>query len=688
MNVRRATAAFRCLPLVITLLVLLISSLQSLEAQTGPCDTGSDPHKVPYNPLVRLEGENGRPQVEGDYVVIEYNALTYKTSWYDYRNHDLAPQPIDINGSFLPVVYNREKIAVHVCDLKFADQLTVTTNPLALPEGGADVHGYIPTAPTALSPSLDALQSVSSTGVASPASGLGYSTTPGLTVGSVPGLTAQTTSKDSAGKITGTTDATISLDPGQIALQMYALVRNGEALVESINEMPHGQKSTPASPTAILSGSIDYVLAHAMVVNGEIKADFTSPEELAIKGHDYSYRANQAAFDRDLSDVQVLATELSTLAATLAANGYGTRAATLQNNYSILRGVLNTTGYGQGHNNNAAFQTFNESYDAKLSILAIADGKNADEIKNWVPKTMFDALDNLRTSVQKIDAAAGSAFAEINRWNEDSRVEQTDLITPVANNALMRISILVQHSYTPFTLTNNPAATAAVPASVATGTSATTSTPPHAVKTILVEVHRLANFNLAGGVVFFDIANTTYTVTPSTNGTGTTTTTGTTMTTTYTGTCNGTTGPTASQGTAGSYSCVVPTQTSNIQIAGMAGLTFYPWRRDYFPRRSGYSVYKRNLYPSILAATSVTSLGNSMIAGNWEPINGLDFFAGIGWAHSNVLPNGITQSTILPAGFTLQLGTQVKTGLAFGVAFDFGLLNQLFGGKTSSASLP
>jgi hypothetical protein len=671
----------------------------------SPCNPKAAPG---YNPLTRL-AESGRISVEGDYLVIEYNARTMTTAWIDYKDHGRNPRAIVENGAFLPVVYNRERIAVHVCDLRFADQLTVTTNPLALPEGGADIHGYIPTAPTALAPTLDALQSVANTGVAAPASGLGYSTTPTLTVATVPGYTAQSTSTDASGKTT-TVPATINLDPGQVALQMYALVRNGMDLVDSVNQIPHGQRpfietsaaritwsddpvlanpgepctdersrpqGPPGSltPTAILSGSLDDVRAHAVLVCKHIMNHRKDAVE----------KLNPAAFDSDLTEVQNLAVALSNLAASVAANGFGTRAATLQNNYGILCGVLDSTGYGQGQNPNPVLQGFNDKYEAALNALAAnSNGQvTLDQIKGWDPRSMFDALSQLKKQLRALDIISGTVFADINRWNEESSIEQTDLLTPAANNALMRISILVQHSYTPFTIINNPSATVTLPASVATGTSATTSTPPHAVKTILLEVHRLAQFNLVGGIVFFKIPNTTYAVTPGTNATPTSS-----GATTYTGTCGGTSGATSNQGTASTYSCVVPTQSSSIQLAGMAGLTYYPWRRDYFPRHSGNGVYRRNLYPSIIGATSVTSLGNSVVVANWEPLSGLDIFAGGGWAHQNVLPSGITTSTILPAGYTLQLGTKVKSGFAFGFGFDVGILSQIFGSKTSAASMP
>jgi len=119
----------------------------------------------------------------------------------------------------------------------------------------------------------------------------------------------------------------------------------------------------------------------------------------------------------------------------------------------------------------------------------------------------------------------------------------------------------------------------------------------------------------------------------------------------------------------------------------MAGIAWYPWGRDYFPRHSGFASYKRNLMPSLLLATSVTSLGNAVGAVNWEPIGGIDLFAGIGSAHRNVLPSGLTTTTALPPSYTLSTATEVHVGFATGVAFDLGVFMQLFQ-KTSAAGMP
>jgi opacity protein-like surface antigen len=218
--------------------------------------------------------------------------------------------------------------------------------------------------------------------------------------------------------------------------------------------------------------------------------------------------------------------------------------------------------------------------------------------------------------------------------------------------------------------------------------AASTGTPAHAVKTILVEVHRVANFNLMGGVMLIHIPTAGYSLQASPTPAVASTTTP----TTYTGTCAGQTTqlPAPASGTnPPAYSCVVQTQQTQWQISGMAGVVWFPWGHDYFPRHSGYANFGRNLLPSLLIATSVSSLGNSMGGVNWEPASGMDFYAGIGSAHRTVLPSGLSVNTALPSGAGITQITQEHAGFTVGVGFDLSVITSLFSSKsTSVATMP
>jgi hypothetical protein len=121
----------------------------------------------------------------------------------------------------------------------------------------------------------------------------------------------------------------------------------------------------------------------------------------------------------------------------------------------------------------------------------------------------------------------------------------------------------------------------------------------------------------------------------------------------------------------------------------MAGVLWYPWGHDYFPRRTGFRNTGRNLAPSLLLASSITSLGNAMGGVNWEPVGGLDFYAGVASGHTVSPPLGFKVNTAVPTGTTLNWLTTEHAGLAFGVGFDLSVFGQIFGTKgTAQAGMP
>ena len=161
---------------------------------------------------------------------------------------------------------------------------------------------------------------------------------------------------------------------------------------------------------------------------------------------------------------------------------------------------------------------------------------------------------------------------------------------------------------------------------------------------------------------------------------------------TYSASCNGGSPQTIAMA---SFYCATVTQTSDWQVAGMAGVAWFPLLggRDYFPRGTSGSLHWRNLAPALLVATSVTSLGNAFVGPDFEPVNGLDLYVGIASAHQTALPSSQSLTAVLlPSGNgnnppTLQTATHVKAGLTFGVGFDLSVFTQIFS-KTSSAGLP
>jgi hypothetical protein len=792
---------------LIALPVLAITHAELLPAQGRPmlvkpvCPVSIESSG---NSLNVPEYRSYRHSVNGDYVTIEYNAKDNTTTWsdynrfFDYRGLNNKGYAIDTNGSFLPVIHTKEKIAVRVCGLKFTDVLTVTTGGIGVPEGGADIRGAAPITPVAsLSNTLDTLQSGVPTGGATTLPGLGLNAPtalPSLSItGIIPGALGP--EDQTPGKYPTYTPASVTASGKQVALLLFSVDRNAAELLRLINRTfgePYDSKNPIDSSNL---GNEDISKAAPGSVNGVMyQLGKTLPSVLT----DSTDPANFSAFDKHMTDIQNINAQISTLSSALTTQAFASNTLALLNNYSSLTGILELARLGDEHNNcqsNQAyletpnlstlskdelnkltidsfdnwtpaqilslnkveldllpkppkgskeqsledrviamqkaliaagikpsttglgdkplcsifeqnkFKDFWKAYDEQVSFLgnnlskaqtdyapvsaqAFCDNTHHRCYEEMVGERLVELknkLDELRDKLRSIDMASTKLYVTMNEWQARSSVEETDVLPPLTTNAILRISIAVQRGYTPFTLANaGGAITPAVSANVVPSTvaAASTSTPAHSVKTILVEVHRVANFNLMGGVMFIHIPNTTYGVqaspTPST------------LDAANTGydieTCGGQQTLVLAATPAPTYSCIVQTQHTQWQLAAMAGLVWFPWGHDYFPRHSGYENFGRNLLPSLLLATSVSSLGNSMGGVNWEPVSGLDFYAGIGSAHKTVLPSGLTVNTAVPSGYTLTQITQEHAGFTFGVGFDLNVITALFTSKTTSAA--
>jgi hypothetical protein len=219
-----------------------------------------------------------------------------------------------------------------------------------------------------------------------------------------------------------------------------------------------------------------------------------------------------------------------------------------------------------------------------------------------------------------------------------------------------------------------------------------------------MEIHRRANFNIVGGAMAIRIPTTNYTVVPEIAKQTANPNTATGQPPyIYPGPCNGTAGAnipvtpptgTGSWPASTPYYCIARQQSAGWQAAGMVGVAWFPLGRDYFPYGTGGSVRKRKNYsPSILAATSVTSLGNFFLGPNFEPANGINFFGGFAAGHQNTLPSSVSPDLpLLPVGSsnsapTLPTTTHEKWGISLGIGFDLSVFTQIFG-KASGASAP
>jgi len=201
---------------------------------------------------------------------------------------------------------------------------------------------------------LDALQSGIPSGVTVLQSGVGFSptatapiTVPAV-IGVVPGAIANSSGTANY------TDASVTVSGAQFAQMLFALYRNASSLRDSIDEVfeHHSGRSW-------LPGSIDAIRNEILQTTNKIEVDIQPVQHYFGLGIPVSSTdlpalkaaANFPAFDEDMTELQSLSTQLTTLSGSLAARGFGNRAAILQNNYAILAGVWDFIDLGRKQNN-------------------------------------------------------------------------------------------------------------------------------------------------------------------------------------------------------------------------------------------------------------------------------------------------------------------------------------------------
>lgn len=297
------------------------------------------------------------------------------------------------------------------------------------------------------------------------------------------------------------------------------------------------------------------------------------------------------------------------------------------------------------------------------------------------PIVLFKAIDNLTTKLKSLHATAGEIFKQMNQWREDSRVTLTSVVTPPGGNAVITVGILLHDAYAPFAFGAPPkkdAGTDTPKSSAGTITTATaTATGPKKdeVRRVLVEVHRRADANLVGGIIGSTIPVRAFGVQP---GTPTTTTSG--------------------SGSTATTSTVVPyyayqSQNDHYQIQGMAGIDWYPLRRDFYPR---YLPWWKRMFPGLLFGTSVTATGFFIGGLDFEPVNGLDFIFGGEVGPVKQLAPGLTLGPTGSTGpyfastDTVPTRQKLAGGFVFGIGFDLSVFSAVFSSSSapSSSSTP
>lgn len=694
--------------------------------------------------------------LEKGYQVLQYTADSGITRWFSGANGKSAQIGL---SPFLPAISTgKNQIMVEVCGLKFETGVNISMASIGVPEKAVDIRGTTPT--TTLSSAAlitDAIQAAGAETITAIAATIPSNVTPpGILANSIltQGVLKQSTSASSFTMVY--TPMSVSATAADFARAILAYQAEAKATRESLRTIcfrkdqdcaefePNGSDHSLERPFGtVWDTSLRSVELHSRIRSLASTTDSSS---------------NQGQFDKALAFAGRYAQVLSALNARVTASNFGTRIASLASNYNTLysdifslqserdllyprvdqsvckkditagllpapdpevsneSNVKNRQNTSQAKTDNAQKATALEAEYCYLdnfltqikalnicvqqsSITTVDPGGDCNHGVPLVrPSELYNELSRLRNNLQLINQNTNDAFAELNRWYEDSNVEYIDTIQPSTTNTQLRIGINATETYVPLVLGvpsgsfgtgNNPSSGSGGTggsggAGTASGQSAVTSsaTTGHYESSTTIRIERVVHYNLVGGVMVIHVPNYGYTYAQSTVSTP--------LPSTLFTPCpqSGSVTTASSYGNSGAptYFCPVQSSQTKYQIAGMAGINWIPWGRDYYPHPFRFRKDTKGMF-GILFATSVTSLGSAFGGLDIEPANGFNFFAGVASAHTLSVPSGTGPVTASSAPAFVPTNSTFSYGFTYGVGFDLSVFKQIFT-STSAPGIP
>jgi hypothetical protein len=610
---------------------------------------------------------NGRPIViqpwQRDYLVITFDARTGRTYWYDYVSGKKgAGGNVELtrSGAFAPVTYTKEKILVRICGLRFGMNASATPSVTAVPEGAPDIRG--------------------------------------LTTSTGGGPAAQTQNGPGGQLSTNLSSPPPAPTASQIAAEALAYQAEYHQIQLSLDR--YNGSNTIDSVGNLLNRT------HLLLVD----PSFASPDAphnvsafTTLYSKAQSLGGDVSGLQAQVASMSALLTQLNldwiTLNNDLALYKQTTGAlvdqakADAQTGAQTLKSAPSSTAQQSLDSNNKALATAlandeqaREALRQALQKVGVTDIKSL--LDNEPPANSFNLYRVLLNNSDVLHNQLSLLFDRVNALRERSDVVVTQFLQPVTSNSVVTVAISTQDTYTPLTF-GTAQQTPAAPQQASTqqgspkpGASQTTnggqaqgtpsaaapsqlqgqspsSTIPNSI--VQIEVHRIANFNVVGGILFSGIHNNAFSVLSF----GTTSATGMTAATSY----------------------VYQSQKEPIQVAGIAGITWYPGGKDYYPITGnkpwsgnwasvGSHTWRQRWTPGILFATSVTSLGTVFLGPDFEPRTGLDLFFGLTLGSHTYLPSNITPCTgksIADCSKATQItGTAAPTNQSMALGFSAG----------------
>jgi hypothetical protein len=627
--------------------------------------------------------------VQKNYIEIVYDAKKGTVQWRQHPDQgkkkptDTTTISIPQTALFPPFTDTKQRILVKVCNLKFDTDISATTAVTNIPESGPDIHG-LEQASTAATPQVGTQQQ------------------------SIVSLFAAETTTEAAPKTD--LPATLSTPRGVelVGLQLKSLMAAYRLdYVPLADSIPTFLCRAVAQDAVCDVGTVHYIIRTALALGEEVKArrsatdGFTNQgafEVLATKTQNLVSSLNnlQGALQsadlvtklgKVLADDQSLGTQLVSVEKVLSDEQAAFDKAQQKLQAAQQNLAAAQTALAQAAARDKASKQ--QDVDSRTDELKTAQKTLDDETpihNRYAPlKTLTDQLENERNSLHPFQLVndvvtlnnqvtdlhhdASDVFKQMNDLRERSSVVMAKVIDPVTTNSVISVAIILHDSFVPFDFapakatssdnSGSPSAAAAAQQNNQTtgkGTTPSKSTSPsssppggteqHVVRTVLVEVHRISDFNIVSGFAASSIRNPAYGL----------------------------------RAVSSTNTNLVAFQSQNDRLQGqyLIGINAYLCKRDMFP---GYLTPKMRLTPGVLVGTSVTTSKVNFVAGlDFELFNGVDLYGGLIVGDQTELGSGIVLGvTQFPPGTTSVPTTQrLAAGAFFGVGLDAHVFKSIF----------
>lgn len=615
----------------------VITYLSNCSAQTASPATSQPSHTAQScadaDPIpIATEGTK-RLKVNRNYLVVIYDARSGQVAWYDYASQQRGRTSIirmENRSVFTPVTYNKERILVRVCGIKFNSTVTISPTSTQIPENTLDIRG-VPSA--AAAPSLGA-----------------QAPTGGAPTGPA-AVAAAAAEAPPATKIIAPQNVERIAQQAATYYLTYEAIR--KSIVAIACENPDDLSNCPLDTVP----SIEH---EAEILSNSLSS--ASPENQGV------FNSLFISTQKLVADLTNLSTSLTSanllggvvqLTSTFSSLSTGTGAA----DPSVLAAVDPNSNQSNRDRINARLRLYLPPGHAPIDI--------SDILSRMPPGGLIAQVNALNDQLDGLRKSASTVFATINDLHDRSNIDITNVLTPMTNGVIT-IQITVQDNYVPFGFSNAPAAVIAAGGTAASAASSTpqlaatpakpgppkasqtaapvsptvasatpSPAPQHVDAQVQIEVHHKADFNVVAGFAAVAIRQQSFGLVPS-------------------------------------KSAFVPfmSQDQRFSLQPIVGLNWYPGGRDFYPTYLG----KRRWIPGILFGTSFTSTSTFMGGPNFEFVNGLDLYGGIAVGNETQLAKGVTLGVtqFTSSSATVPTTQNLKPGAFFGLGFDLSVFSSIF----------